>query len=68
MCKVGFKFIEIILFPRLDGISGTWSTVQQATRIAIIASLVPDEIIYRHSDHSVRSYETALMFIDVSGK
>ncbi|OWR40760.1 RNA recognition motif protein [Danaus plexippus plexippus] len=51
----------------LDGISGTWSTVQQATRIAIIASLVPDEIIYRHSDHSVRSYETALMFIDVSG-
>ncbi|CAG9563860.1 unnamed protein product [Danaus chrysippus] len=51
----------------LDGISGTWSTVQQATRIAIIASLVPDEIIYRHSDHAVRSYETALMFIDVSG-
>ncbi|XP_045502162.1 adenylate cyclase type 10-like [Colias croceus] len=32
-----------------------------------MASLVPDEIIYKHSDYSVRCYETALMFIDVSG-
>ncbi|CAH2042556.1 unnamed protein product, partial [Iphiclides podalirius] len=32
-----------------------------------MASLLPDEIIYKHSDFSVRTYETALMFIDVSG-
>ncbi|XP_045537580.1 adenylate cyclase type 10-like [Papilio machaon] len=32
-----------------------------------MASFVPDEIVYKHSDLSVRTYETALMFIDVSG-
>ncbi|KAL0869690.1 hypothetical protein ABMA27_005935 [Loxostege sticticalis] len=50
-----------------DGVTGNWSSVQQATRISTVASLVPDEIIYKHSDLSVRTYETALMFIDVSG-
>ncbi|KAI8438178.1 hypothetical protein MSG28_010799 [Choristoneura fumiferana] len=42
-------------------------TMQKTTRVSIIASMVPDEIINEHSDHSVRRYETALMFIDVSG-
>lgn len=35
--------------------------------MGIIASMVPDEIIYKHCDYSIRSYETALMFCDVSG-
>ncbi|XP_073959764.1 uncharacterized protein [Choristoneura fumiferana] len=43
-------------------------TMQKTTRVSIIASMVPDEIINEHSDHSVRRYETALMFIDVSGE
>ncbi|XP_037295199.1 adenylate cyclase type 10 isoform X2 [Manduca sexta] len=51
----------------MECVKGTWSTVKEATRIGIIASMVPDEIIYQHYDHSVRRYETALMFIDVSG-
>lgn len=42
--------------------------MQKTTRVSIIASMVPDEIINEHSDHSVRRYETALMFIDVSGE
>ncbi|XP_013163022.1 PREDICTED: adenylate cyclase type 10-like isoform X2 [Papilio xuthus] len=41
--------------------------VEQAKRISTMASFVPDEIVYKHSDLSVRTYETALMFIDVSG-
>ncbi|XP_075981642.1 adenylate cyclase type 10-like [Anticarsia gemmatalis] len=41
-------------------------SAQEASRIGIIASMVPDEIIYKHHS-SVRSYETALMFIDISG-
>uniref|UniRef100_A0A2A4J100 Guanylate cyclase domain-containing protein n=1 Tax=Heliothis virescens TaxID=7102 RepID=A0A2A4J100_HELVI len=39
----------------------------EAARMGIIASMVPDEIIYKHCDYSIRSYETALMFCDVSG-
>ncbi|KAJ0174028.1 hypothetical protein K1T71_010174 [Dendrolimus kikuchii] len=50
----------------MEGIKGNWNTVQEAGRIGTIASMVPDEIIYRHYDHSLRSYEAALMFIDVS--
>lgn len=44
-----------------------WASAAQAHRVSTIASMVPDEIIYKQSDHSVRDYETALMFIDVSG-
>ena len=42
-------------------------SMSDAARMGIIASMVPDEIIYKHSDYSIRSYETALMFCDVSG-
>ena len=42
-------------------------SMNDAARMGIIASMVPDEIIYQHSDYSIRSYETALMFCDVSG-
>ncbi|XP_026320727.1 adenylate cyclase type 10-like [Hyposmocoma kahamanoa] len=41
--------------------------INQINRINTIVSMVPDEIIYRHTDYSVRIYDTALMFIDVSG-
>ncbi|CAH0401381.1 unnamed protein product [Chilo suppressalis] len=51
----------------MEGVSGCKSNLQQATRISIVASMVPDEIIYYHWDRNIRSYETALMFIDVSG-
>ncbi|XP_059059574.1 adenylate cyclase type 10-like [Achroia grisella] len=47
--------------------TGNWMTIQQATRVSTIVSMVPDEIIYKHSDYTVRSYDTALMFIDISG-
>ncbi|KAJ2948306.1 hypothetical protein O0L34_g7542 [Tuta absoluta] len=40
---------------------------EDLVHISTIASMVPDEIIYNYSDYSLRSYETALMFIDVSG-
>ncbi|XP_053615027.1 adenylate cyclase type 10-like [Plodia interpunctella] len=42
-------------------------TVSQGAKVSNIASMVPDEIIYYPSDYSVRSYDGALMFIDVSG-
>lgn len=51
----------------MESVEGTWGSVQMASRVSTIASMVPDEIIYKHYDHAVRSYETALMFIDVSG-
>ncbi|KAJ8717345.1 hypothetical protein PYW08_005744 [Mythimna loreyi] len=50
---------------RLDG-CGNYS-MTDAARMGIIASMVPDEIIYKHCDYSIRSYETALMFCDVAG-
>ncbi|XP_026743294.1 adenylate cyclase type 10-like [Trichoplusia ni] len=51
----------------LDSVRGSMSTVAEATRVGIISSMVPDEIIYKHCDYSIRNYETALMFCDVSG-
>nr|XP_049701323.1 adenylate cyclase type 10 [Helicoverpa armigera] len=43
------------------------NSMSEAARMGIIASMVPDEIIYKHCDYSVRSYDTALMFCDISG-
>ncbi|CAB3231781.1 unnamed protein product [Arctia plantaginis] len=43
------------------------SSVQETTCIGVIASMVPDEIIYKYQDYSIRTYETALMFIDITG-
>lgn len=34
----------------------------------VMASLVPDEIIYNVNDYSVRPYDACLLFGDVSGK
>lgn len=34
----------------------------------VMASLVPDEIIYDVNDYSIRSYESCFLFGDVSGE
>lgn len=34
----------------------------------VMASLVPDEIIYNVSDYRIRPYDSCLLFGDVSGK
>lgn len=57
--------IVYLIFRNLD--TESLNGAEQAKRISTMASFVPDEIVYKHSDLSVRTYETALMFIDVSG-
>lgn len=36
--------------------------------VKVMASLVPDEIIYNVKDYSIRKYDACLLFGDVSGK
>ncbi|XP_022816749.1 adenylate cyclase type 10-like [Spodoptera litura] len=57
---------KVLIISRLDS-KDTLNSMTEAARMGIIASMVPDEIIYKHCDYSIRSYETALMFCDVSG-
>lgn len=35
--------------------------------VKVMASLVPDEIIYNVNDYSIRKYDSCLLFGDVSG-
>lgn len=36
--------------------------------VKVMASLVPDEIVYNVKDYSIRKYDACLLFGDVSGK
>lgn len=36
--------------------------------VKVMASLVPDEIIYNVKDYSIRKYDACLLFGDVSGE
>lgn len=55
------------MFSFFIRLKDTTSTITETTRISIIASMVPDEVIYELHEPSVRIYEAALMFIDISG-